>query len=574
MPNVLDGLGLETATRAELVEYFTAKYQLIYGADVNLASNTPDGQMMNIFIQSILDVQDLVVQVYNSYDPDNAIGNVLDQRVTVNGIQRQAGTYTITDIELVNTESVNLYGLDGSSDPTLEPPARIDGNEIYTVSDNAGNRWYLEETETGLSAGTHTLSFRAATPGANLTTPNTITTMVTVVLGVDSVNNPDAYTTLGENEETDAALRLRRQRSVSLASQGYQAGLLAALENITGITSAFVYENDTGTTDDDDVPGHSIWVIVAGSAEDADIAQAIFTKRNAGAGMKGDTTYVVTGEDGLPFLVRWDEVQVRNLFIKFTVASIDGVIPVAVQLIREGLPAALIPGVNETINVNQIATAVQAIDANALVTSVGLSLGDEQTMTLSGVAASGTFVVNYAGDTSAAINWNDAIGTIQTKVQAIDGLSEALVTGSIASQSLVFDLSNVGDIEALLFVTANSLQTGGAVAITFAYDADYSNTLAPPSKRNQLVVTEDNIVIIPLSLLPVTSSVAVTETVQFTAAGGYGTLVFSLFDDNSGATIDDETGLYTAGATPSVTDTIRVTDSLGNFTDATVGVTT
>src|SRR5690606_23263257 len=134
MPNILDENGLQVQTRDELVEYFTAKYKDIYGDDINLESNTPDGQMMNIFIQAILDTQDLLVQIYNGFDPDLAVGKVLDQRVTINGIQRRAGTYTLSPITVVTTQSVNLYGLDGSDEPTRE-----DGNEVYTVSDNAGN---------------------------------------------------------------------------------------------------------------------------------------------------------------------------------------------------------------------------------------------------------------------------------------------------------------------------------------------------------------------------------------------------------------------------------------------------
>lgn len=560
MPNVLDGLGLETATREELVTYFTAKYREIYGADINLSSDTPDGQMMNIFIQSILDTQDLLVQIYNSFDPDNAIGLVLDQRVTINGIQRQEGTDTITPITVVVSQSVNLYGLDQEDQDT------------FTVADNAGNRWVLETTVLGVPAGTHVYNFRSRIPGAQLTVPNTINVPVTIVLGVESVNNPTTYSTLGINEESDAQLRLRRQKSVSLSSQGYLAGLIAALENITGMTSAFVYENTSDSTDVDGVPGHSIWVIVAGTAADADIAQAIYTKRNAGCGMKGDVEYTVTQVDGSPFILQWDTVQIRNLFIKFTASSINGTVLPDVAAIRDGLPLLFVPGVNQDVNVNQIATYVQQIDSNALVTSAGLSLGYDQTLTLSGVAASGAFKISYNGDESASIAWNDAIGTIQSKVQAVDGLGSALVTGSIASQSLVFDLSAVGSVQALLFATANTLLTGGAAAITFAYDAAYTNTLSPPSKQNQLIIAPENIQIVPIIITPSSTIVATAVTVEYVSAGGYGDYHYTLAVNNSGATIDPDTGLYTAGATPNVSDTVRVTDDLGNTVTASVSV--
>ncbi len=560
MPNLLDATGLQTATRAELIAYFTAQYQAIYGADINLASDTPDGQMMNIFIQSILDLEDLLVQVYNQFDPDNATGVVLDQRVAINGIQRQAGTFTVTAITLVNTQSVNLYGLDQ------------DAQDIYTISDNAGNKWELQETTLGLAAGTHVLNFQALVPGAQLTVPNTITVPVTIVLGVTSVNNPTTYTTLGINEESDAVLKVRRQQSVSLSSQGYLAGLLAALENTVGVTSAFVYENTGSDPDVDGVPGHSIWVIVAGSADPADIAEAIYTKRNAGCGMFGDTSYTIIQVDGNPFIVYWDDVITETLFVFFNAGSIDGSTAPDIAAIRAGLATSLLPGVNAAVDINQIATLVQAIDANCLVTAAGLSDGKTQTATLSGTAASGTFKVAYNGSLSAAINWNDAIGTIQATIQAVPGLENAGVTGSIASHSLVFDLSGLDNVLSLLTIENNSLQTGGAVAITFAFDEDNQNALATAAKNNQFTIAAENIVILPIILSPTTNTVGTAEDVQFTGLGGYGAYVYAISINNSGGSIDASTGAYTSGSTPHVTDTVTATDVFGNVGTATVDV--
>ncbi len=383
MPNLISATGLETATRAELVALYTAAYKDIYGADINLDSSTPDGQWMNITIQAILDLEDLLTQIYNMFDPDNAIGVVLDQRVAINGIQRQAGTFTLTNVTLVITQSVNLYGLDQTAQP------------IFTVADNAGNQWQLQTTQLGVTANTYVYAFQAAQPGAVLTVPNTITVPVTVVLGVASINNPTTYTTLGINEERDAALKIRRQQSVSLASQGYLKGLLAALENINGVTSAFVYENNTNGTNSDGVPGHTIWVIIAGTASDADIAQAIYTKRNAGCGMFGATSYTITQVDLSSFIVYWDVVTPQTLYIKFTVTSIDGINSPDIAGIRAGLVTSFVPGVNGEVNINMLATQVQAIDPNTLVTSAGFSLtsGGVYTNTLSPTAKNNQFAV-------------------------------------------------------------------------------------------------------------------------------------------------------------------------------------
>lgn len=484
MPNAIGPTGLTVATRAELFAALSAAMRAVYGDDINLASDSPDGQLLNIFIQTVLDTEDLLVQINNQFDPDNAIGAILDQRVAINGIQRQAGTFTITNVTITVSQALNLAGLDQTTE------------EVYTVQDNAGNKWQLQISQTLAAPGAYVMSFQAQLPGAVLTVPNTITVPVTVVLGVTAINNPTVYTSLGINEESDATLKIRRQQSVSLSSQGYYAGLLAALKNINGVTSAFIYENTDSITDINGVPGHSIWVIVAGSGAAADIANAIYTKRNAGCGLFGSITYTIIQVDNSPFVVRWDGVVEEDLYIKFTASSLDGVNPPNIALILSntvGLPFLFVPGVNEQVNINDLATLVQQIDNNTLVTASGFGL-----------------------------------------------------------------------------------TSGGS----------FFNTLSPSARNKQFQVAQARIIITPMQMsgpgvlaayvigvLTFTASVAVTDTLQLASVGGFGGYTYSMSASPSGGSVDPSTGLYTAGATPSVVDIVLVTDALSNTAQISISVT-
>lgn len=467
MPNQVGSNGIVTASQAELLALYTAGFQAIYGAGVNLGAQTPDGQQIGISIQAILDLEDLITQVYNGFDPDNAIGVVLDQRVAINGIQRLAGTFTVTNITVTTSTSVNLYGLDQTVNP------------VYTVADNAGTQWQLQTTQLGVGPGALVLAFQAASPGETLTTPNTITVPVSIVLGVTDINNPSTYTTLGVNEESDANLRIRRQQSVALPSQGYLQGLLAALKNIPGVSYADVIENDTGATDANGVPGHSIWVLVAGTGAPVAIANAIYVKRNAGAGMFGAQSFAVLQVDGTFFTVRWDDVLNENLFIKFTANSINGTTPPNIAAIRNGLPTLFLPGVGQSVNISTLGADVQALDSNTYITSAGFSTTS---------------------------------------------------TGS------------------------------------------YTSILAPTSPQYQFVTDAANIIILPMQLTPATSKVPISTSLAFLGLGGYGAYTYSFQTNNSGGTVNSSTGAYVSGTTPSVTDTILVTDSLSNTATATVVV--
>lgn len=93
-----------------------------------------------------------------------------------------------------------------------------------------------------------------------------------------------------------------------------------------------------------------------------------------------------------------------------------------------------------------------------------------QTLALSGVPATGVFVVNYNGNPSANINWNDTAAMIQTKLQAVPGLSLVQVAGSLAADTLTVQMNGVyGATPAVLTVTGNTLQTSAPAAITASF---------------------------------------------------------------------------------------------------------
>jgi len=363
MPNIINANGLTTKTQEEMDIEISQKLRNIYGNDINLSSDSPDGQNKNIFILTALDQLELIIGVYNSMDPDKAAGVVLDSRVKYNGIQRKGGTFTVLSITVVTSDPVVLYGLDQTA------------QDIFTVADDQNNEFQLGETVSLSVAGTYSLVFQAAESGKVEVLPDTITNAVTVVLGVVSVNNPNPPISVGIDEETDPQLRMRRQKSTSLPSSGYVAALEAALLNVNGVTDARVYENDTNQNPDaNGVPAHSIWVIVAGVYSQVDVARAIYTKRGTGAGMRGVKTYVITEQNGSTFVARWDDVALENLFIKLVIEPIDPALPIDINLIRNKLPDSFESPIGGTVNVNEIACMVQTIDSNALVTDAGLSL--------------------------------------------------------------------------------------------------------------------------------------------------------------------------------------------------------
>ena len=309
MPDILNQNGLSVKTAVEIRAELNTALRNIYGNEINLDQNSPDGQMVGIYTQAAVDLRELITNAYNSFNPDRAIGRLLDERVVINNIIRKGGTYTITPIDITVDATVTLQGLDE------------DFNDIngfgFTVQDNAGNQFILIDT-TELTAGTTTLQFRSKEIGLVNVTVGTVQNAVTIVLGVTNINNSSAPTTIGQEEETDAQLRLRRQQSVALSTNGYANGLLGNVLNKDGVIDARLYENVTNAIDSDGIPAHGMWLIVEGGAN-SDIGDVIYTRKSVGSNMKGNIEVNIETQSGALFVAKFDRPNAQDLYIRFDI---------------------------------------------------------------------------------------------------------------------------------------------------------------------------------------------------------------------------------------------------------------
>jgi len=362
MSNQITAAGIQIETFEQIVSNIingtsdTPGLIQIYGADINVASNSPDGQAVNIYALSKMDILNLCVAIYNSMDPDQAVGVSLDRIAQISGLTRKPGTYTQVDIDVVTNQSVNLNGLDTSTP--------------VTIQDSNGNLFYLI-TSASLSSGTTSLSFQSAAIGFIQVLANTLTTAVTIVAGVVSVNNPAVPTQVGTNQETDANFRLRRQASTAFPAQSSLKALFSGLNSLVGVTEAVVYENTTNAVDADGIPAHGIWVVMDGGTN-AEIGETIYTYRNLGIPMKGAETYVVTQIDSSTITMQYDNVVNEDLYLEATLVSLTGS-----AIDRTAIKAALVTnyvlGIYDTADVSTLNQQIRAINPDVVCSGLGVS---------------------------------------------------------------------------------------------------------------------------------------------------------------------------------------------------------
>lgn len=365
MANTFDANGLQINTVAEDLASLIEAYQAIYGSDINVEANSPDGQALNIFAQMAQDIKELLVQINNSFDPDEAQGTVLDSRCAINYIQRKAATYTYTDITIIVDRATNLIGMD------LDPDAILNGTG-YTIADNEGNYFVLVESQSFVTAGTYVVEFRAKNIGFIQTSIGTITTPIDIILGVTSVNNLTSATITGTDEETDTALRIRRPRSVALASVGFTDSMYSSLYNLDDVQDVLIFENVTSEIDDNDIPPKSYWIIVLGDT-DENVAQVIYNKRSGGTDMKGEEEVLVEQSDGSYFLIKFDRPVNEELYISFEVENITGDPTIDYDYVKAQMVDLISYKINQTTNKSDIEVVVKSILPNAYVKGLQVS---------------------------------------------------------------------------------------------------------------------------------------------------------------------------------------------------------
>ena len=99
----IDETGVRLPTYADRLEDLLAAYRSIFGADAVLDESTPDYQLLSVFARALDDTSALVLQDYNSRNPDYAAGRSLDLLASLFGLSRrtlQSGTETDASLRL------------------------------------------------------------------------------------------------------------------------------------------------------------------------------------------------------------------------------------------------------------------------------------------------------------------------------------------------------------------------------------------------------------------------------------------------------------------------------------------
>jgi uncharacterized phage protein gp47/JayE len=421
-------------------------YLNIYGQNQYIGPDSAIYQLLSILSLKQADNNTGLQLTYNQSSPKTAVGTGLDRVVAMNGLAREAATFSTAILNLTGTAGAVLTNA--------------------FAQDVNGNLWAIPSPTT-LGAGTTTVTAVCTTPGAVAAPANTINIVATPQPGWTppsaTVNNPVAANP-GLPAESDSALRARQAISMALPSTTPIASTVAALLAIDGVTRiapgyptpggpGSSIENPTGGVDSWGNPPHSISLVIE-NGDNQTIANTIYAKKTIGCFTNGTTAVVVTDA-----VTGWEETIsfFRPSYVPiFALIKVHGYTGTPTSATLAAVQAAVVAYLNdlaigETVSIGAVNYEATAI--NAVLTAPGFGVQSLQLGTL----AAATTAVTTSGSPSITVSSAAglAIGQLAvgagippgTIILSIAGTTIGLSANCTASGSVTVDFSTLAGMD-------------------------------------------------------------------------------------------------------------------------------
>lgn len=295
--------GITVEDTAEIRQAIVDDWNAVFSdeeATLNTESESPAGQIIDSMAVLVTAKDSELLNLFNQFDPRVADGIFQDALGSIYFLTRKTAEPTVVTCQLT--------GLQGTVVPAGSMIQNDDGYKLVSVGAVTINENSTAEVE-----------FRTVETGPIAIGAGTCNKIITVIAGWDTVANAAAGA-LGQDLETRQAFEKRRALSVAYNSHGSRLALQSALSAVSGVLDCLVLENKTNSTVTQNgvsIAAHSVAICVYGGA-DADIAECIYNKLDAGCGTTGETQVDYTSSDNVKNTFNIIRPTATNLYIEVT----------------------------------------------------------------------------------------------------------------------------------------------------------------------------------------------------------------------------------------------------------------
>lgn len=461
--------GLSVPSESDLFTGAIADIDTAFGGGLNQDPTTPQGQLATSDAAVIAFVFDLFLKFMNATDPKYSSGRMQD------GIGRLYYQTRIaaqpTTVDALCTGAVGTVIQAGAL-------AKTSGGDIYACT----------TTTTIPASGSVTIEFQNTVTGAVACPAGYLDAIYQAVPGWDTITN-QLDGTIGRAVETPTQYEVRRGQSVSSNAVAMVDAIRGRLLAVTGVIDAYVidnYQKTPETISGVEVAANSLYVGVYGGT-DADVAAAIWGKKNPGCGFSGTTTVTVEDTNGgyvepLPsYQVSFTRARDFPFVVQVTLLNNNGVpstvvsdVVTAVQAVFAGTDVTGLgrPKIAGKLLASRFAPAIVALGTWAQIVTIKIgSANSPDAAAWTGSIAAGTNVLNVTAVASGALATGQTVGgalagtTITGQTSGTAGgvgsytvsTQQTLPAGSYASYAPTQDYSTV-NMDELPGISAGDIQ--------------------------------------------------------------------------------------------------------------------
>lgn len=358
----LTSTGFEAKTLETIKSEIEADERALISPTINTATASVVGQLNGVFASKLRETWELAQAVYNAMFGDSASGYALTLRAGITGTEREAATPS-TVVATVN----------------VDPGTYAAGSLIASVEDDPTARFFNAEdvVNSGGAAANVDATFECETTGATRANSGTLTVIAQAVSGWNSITNTEDAS-LGAEEESDAALRIRREDELRAAGSTTAQAIRADLLQVALVETVTILENDTNSTDVNGVPGHTVECIVFGPQSPTDaqndaVAEQVFASKAAGIGTYGNTSRTVTDDQGTEHTVMFTRPTLVDVYVEIEL-EVDADTYAGDTAVQEAIAdaaASLSPG--EVVRARVLASAALDVAGVTDIVTFGMS---------------------------------------------------------------------------------------------------------------------------------------------------------------------------------------------------------
>lgn len=421
-----------------------------FGRNLNYGLTTPQGQLASSWGASIFNANSVFVYYAQQTDPAFSTGHFQDAIASIYFLGRDPALPTALQISCSGAQFV-----------PIPVGALLSSNGVLFQCTQAG---------TIPAGGSIVLAFAAVVPGPTAVPQNV--TIYQAISGWDSATVVSGA--IGRNVETRAAFEQRRIDSVAGNSFGPVGAIIGAVVKVAGVLDYFGYNNNTaapvvigGVT----IAANAIYIAVSGGAP-ADVAQAIFSKKGAGAPMVGNITVTVFDSNPLyvapiPYQITYQIPAALQVLFKVTISNSSLVPSDAATQIQSALIAAFAGAAlagSFTGSIAGNALTVSAVTAGTLI--VGQVISD-----LTGAITANTTITALGSGTGGVgtymVSVNQAVASEPMTAESPSGVTvpRARINSKLYAIQYVPAVAALGAWAQVAAITIGSANTPDAIVI-------------------------------------------------------------------------------------------------------------